>query len=83
MIDPKTLKKLAATCRKAGISHYKCSEFEFTLTDSAPASPKVTTKRQSVSTLVDDTADSSEELSVDDLLFWSAYGQDPLAQGNT
>ena len=36
MLSPKDLKKLAKTCREAGIKSYKCPEFEFTLTDEAP-----------------------------------------------
>lgn len=41
---PGEIKKLAAACRKAGISHFKCGDVEFTLAPkeqaAAPASAK-------------------------------------------
>jgi hypothetical protein len=33
---PKELKRLAKACRDAGIKHYKCADFEFTLSDDPP-----------------------------------------------
>lgn len=71
MIDSKTLKKLAATCRKAGITHFKSAEFEFTLSDELPTviSKKSTKKEVKVS---QNESFESDSLSEDDLLFWSS-----------
>lgn len=70
----KELKKIAAACRKAGISHFKSADYEFTLTDEAPKSAYKQSKASA--------ADSSEKfesdsLSKEELLFWSVG--DPLA----
>lgn len=66
----KSLKKLADTCRKAGIKHYKCAEFEFTLTEDGPISnyKKRTTVKLPLST---EATAPAEELSDEQLLFWS------------
>ena len=77
MINAKELKKLAATCRKAGISHFKSSEFEFTLTDSLP-SPRSTKKQDKfVETAPEFSTDSLTE---DALLFWSAGSGDSAGE---
>lgn len=75
MIDAKTLKKLAATCRKSGIKHYKCAEFEFTLTDDMPE-PHAKQMRQNLSSPSSSGVDEvqSETLTDDALLFWSSVG---------
>lgn len=71
-MDPKALKKIADACRKAGIKHYKCADFEFTLSDQGPisnykkrtaAKPEV---KESGSQLIE-----SDALSEEELLFWS------------
>lgn len=71
--DYKALKKLADTCRKLGIKHFKNAEFEFTLSEEAPVSNYK--KRQAeqlpndIST--EDTA-SVDTLTDDQMLFWSS-----------
>lgn len=69
--DAKKLAKLAKSCRTAGISHFKCASFEFTLTPQDPlkvvnAAPKQT----------NDSSDPTSEdiLDAESLLFWSAGG---------
>lgn len=64
--SPKELKKLADTCRKAGIKHFKSTEFEFTLTDDMPVKPG---KRPS--TPIDNKPFQSDSLTEEELLFWS------------
>ncbi len=71
-MDPKNLIKLAKACRAAGIKHYKCPEFEFTLTDEVPVSnykKRVTAKPQ-----IQETSSSlieTDSLTTDQLLMWS------------
>lgn len=63
----KQLKKLADACRKAGIKHFKSSEFEFSLTDELPESPKA--RKQAAFQKQEEIANSG--LSEEELLFWS------------
>ena len=76
----KTLKKLAAACRKAGISKFRQGDLEFTLTEEIPVSnyrkSTVTNKTspQFVNGDVIDKNFQSDELSPDALMFWSAGG---------
>lgn len=64
----KELKRLAATCRKAGIKHFKSGDFEFTLSDSLPE-PR---RRANASEYqAPDAAFQGEELTQDQLLNWS------------
>jgi hypothetical protein len=75
MPDFKTLKKLAFTCRKLGIKTIRLGDLEVTLSDYEPTkrSYKVRAKGQPVvegSSTPDDI--DSDELSEDQLLFWSA-----------
>lgn len=72
--DFKALKKLADICRKAGIKHYKCDQFEFTLSDEGPISNY---KKRSTKELVRELSNnsnqiSSEDLTEEQLLLWSA-----------
>lgn len=64
----KELKRLAATCRKAGIKHFKSGDFEFTLADSLPEP-----RRRGVpaSYGAPDSNFQGEELTQDQLLGWS------------
>lgn len=71
-MDPKALKKLAAICRSSGIKHYKCADFEFTLTDEAPVSnykKRLKTNKQVKDN--DTQLIQSEGLTEEDLLFYS------------
>lgn len=75
--DLKSLKKLAEVCRKAGISHYKGPDFEFTLTPEAPVS-EYKRKREELKNSSDPNAQAVEQvlngdtLSEEQLLMWSA-----------
>lgn len=64
----KELKRLAATCRKAGIKHFKSGDFEFTLADSLPEP-----KRRAGAKVYDapDANFEGEELTQEQLLNWS------------
>lgn len=71
-LDIKSLKKLAAACRKAGIKSFKSADFEFVLTDDAPAVFKRSGKKlpnisESASINI-----QSDSLSEEELLFWSS-----------
>lgn len=66
--DLKKLKKLATACRKAGISSFKSPEFEFTLTEEAPQSPRKAA--QEAKEFVQGKVETDEP-SPQDLLFWS------------
>lgn len=73
--DYKALKKLADTCRKLGIKHFKSADFEFTLSDEAPESNyKKRIKQQELSQQqsVIEEAFKSDSLTDEQLLFWSA-----------
>lgn len=81
--DPKALKRLADTCRKAGIDSFKGYGIEFTL---APQTnkPKRTRKKSTLSTetqqfldTLEETTIETDELDPESLLFYSV-GPDPL-----
>lgn len=73
--DPKALKKLADTCRKAGIIHFKSPEFEFTLDPDYQL--KVDSKKPTVNHGITDQVES-DSLSPEELMLWSApnYGEE-------
>ena len=78
-LSPKDLKRLADACRKAGITHYKDADVEFTLSDEAPPSAKRKStlgeaNRPSISDSVD-ASYTSDELTEEQLLMWSS-GED-------
>lgn len=73
-MDTKQLKKIAKACRDAGIKHYKCEEFEFTLTDELPLSSY---KQKIQAQLPDDGKHSIEtdgwnSLTPEEQLMWSS-----------
>lgn len=76
-LSPKDLKKLADSCRKAGIKSFKGYGVEFTLSDDAPVSNY---KRTKGNTPQPDNgkAFESDTLSEEALLMWSsgALGDD-------
>jgi hypothetical protein len=76
VLNPKELKKLAAACRSAGISYYKCADFEFILSDSV--SPiKVPGKKSVLPTgplSEPEKLDDDQPLTEEQLLFWSSGG---------
>lgn len=69
----KELLKLAKACRKAGIKHFKCAEYEIVLTDEEP--PKTAyKKRKEASKSYEEVAKEfeSDSLTDEQLLMWSA-----------
>lgn len=77
-MDVKTLRELAKECRRAGIKHFKCAEYEFTLSDEAPESDYKKNKR-TTSQLQETTSNTevqSDSLTEQELLFWSSGGPD-------
>ncbi len=76
--SPKELKQLAAACRKAGISHFKSGDFEFTL---GPQPAKQAKAGDVPKVNHDDGKEPEVEdaLSAEDLMFWSASGGMPIA----
>ncbi len=78
-IDMKSLKKLADTCRKAGIKTFKNAELEFTLTDEVPVSQyKKAKKSTEAKASVSNSSIESDSLTEEQLLFFSVV--DPLSQ---
>lgn len=72
MTDLKKLKKLADLCRKAGILHYKCADFEFTLSEAPPVLREKTGVRKPEPSLAPDKLDMKDTLTDEELLFWSS-----------
>ncbi len=68
-MSPKELTKLAAACRKAGITYYKCPEFEFTL--GPIGQPRVVNGALKQTGSTPDPV-SEDELTEEALLFWSS-----------
>lgn len=71
-LDIKSLKKLAAACRKAGIKFFKNAEFEFTLTEDAPV---IAYRRANNKAPISESSPisiQSDSLSEEELLFWSS-----------
>lgn len=66
----KELKRLAAACRKAGISHFKSADYEFTLTEEQPKSAYRQAKAATQPS-GDSGKFESDSLTNDELLFWS------------
>lgn len=80
-MDIKELKRIAAACRKAGISHFKSADYEFTLTEDVPLTAYKQAKAalhstQKTSSQGDDI--ESDGLTEQDLLFWSVGKTDDL-----
>lgn len=79
MLNAKEIKKLADTCRKAGIKQFKCSDFEFTLTDETPVSSY---KKRQAKIPPKDIASLQGEIesdspTEDELLLWSVNEESP------
>lgn len=72
--NAKEIKKLAAMCRRLGIKHFKGDGFEFTLTDEAPPAP---VKAGAKPPHEAPTDPKSEDLTEEELLFWSVEGGQP------
>ena len=79
IVDPKRLKKLAETCRKAGIKHFKSDEFEFTLGDL----PLKTPRRSRAPANVSPDYIATDAMTPADLLMWSSAPNGiPFGEGN-
>ena len=74
-MDPKQLKKLAAACRAAGIKHFKCNDYEFTLSDELPVPAR---KGNKVDHGVTDHVET-ESLTETQLLFYSVHEENEEA----
>jgi hypothetical protein len=74
--SPGELKKLAAACRKAGITHFKCGDVEFTLGEEKPkpqrkasaSTPKQSKQSESVN------GDGWDTLTEEQKMFYSVGG---------
>ena len=69
--DAKQLKKLAQACRKAGVKTLKYGDLEITIGDEPTKATK--TRKESLNAPQASTSDSieSDDLSPDELMFWS------------
>lgn len=80
--DYKILKRLADSCRKAGIKSFKGFGMEFTLSDEPPMSAYKLTKRQKESartvTTSSDSKFETDSLTEDQLLMWSSNLADEI-----
>lgn len=74
MTDFKKLKKIADTCRKAGIKHFKCPEFEFTLADDTSVHSYVDNKSKSDLNASNShsTTIETDTLTEEQLMMWSS-----------
>lgn len=79
--DPKELKKIAATCRKVGIKHFRCEGFEFTLTDEDPQAVKPQARRPENPLETINAEIASDSLSEEELLLWSVTDQADETKG--
>lgn len=72
-ITPKELKALADACRKAGITSFKGQGIEFTLGALAPKPKKTRNPKPTatIGTTATSIVPETEEMSQEDLLFWS------------
>lgn len=78
----KSLKRLADTCRKAGILHFKNEQFEFTLTEEAPVSAYKQAKSAQQGSPSTPSNFESDSLSEEELLFWSSgTPAEPFSEG--
>jgi hypothetical protein len=68
----KEIAKLAAACRKAGITTFKGGGIEFTLSEKAPETKAA--KKAELTGESNPAAPKSEELSYEQLLGWSITG---------
>lgn len=80
---PKELKRLAAACRKAGITHFKQGDLEITVAEDAP---QMRLKRGSNTDAVSAQNDVNSEgawdsLSDEEKLFWSVGGESATSEG--
>ena len=75
-LSPKDLKQLADACRKAGIESFKGFGVEFTLAPKQQA--KVAKPKAKVNHSPDKDIET-EELSQDEMLFWSVTGDTEAA----
>lgn len=83
-MDIKQITKIAKACRKAGITSFKCPEFEFTVSDNLPE-PKRIHKSQIASKdaeVSEPEKVETETLSDEALLFWSSQEHVPITDGN-
>lgn len=80
----KELKKLAAACRKAGITHFKQGDLELTISEEAPANVRKNGRLAAVSanSVQSDQieTDGWDSLSEEDKLFWSAGGGENILE---
>lgn len=79
--DPKVLIKLAAACRKAGITTFKGAGIEFTLEPKGPLQTR--SKKQSTGkpeALEEQGEIETNEPTQEELLFWSAGSQEEQPQ---
>lgn len=75
-LDYKALKKIADACRKAGITHFKNADFEFTLSPDGPVSNYKKKQNKETFSSNNDIL-STDSLTDEQLLMWSAL--DPSA----
>jgi len=73
-MDHKDLKKLAKLCRSLGISHFKCEDFEFTLSASEPTKRIRTNKKNVDAGPVVGPDLMTDSITEDQLLYWSTAG---------
>lgn len=67
----KELKKLADTCRKAGIKSFKNADFEFTLSDQGPISNYKKRTKAISEPKSQDNSIVTDSLTEEQLLMWS------------
>lgn len=72
-LSVKEIKKLATLCRKQGIQHFRCADFEFTLTDvQSPLKSMALPKFKKLEADNTPMIASENDLSDEELLFYSS-----------
>lgn len=82
----KDLKKLADSCRKAGIKHFKSGDLEFTLSDELPPVSNYKKSKAKVEHPTDTGVDPNftyDDLTQEQLLYWSIGSQDTEEREST
>lgn len=79
--SPKEIKKLAAACRAAGITHFKCGDIEFSL-DVTPKADKASPAEAKKPYHGEQGEIESDTLTEEQMLMWSVMPIEGVAAGN-
>jgi hypothetical protein len=85
--DPTQLTKLIKLCRKLGILHVKCGEFEFTLDETPAKKARRAKKWKPIDAPTEEEKEDQDlngaSLSSEELLMWSVGSLDKVLDGES